>query len=526
MESLPLGNKVSTLPVDFPRRLLEGLDEGVLAVDPEGTILFCNPRFAAMLSSLPEDLLGLGLIRFLGPPDQKAFASLLRDPGEGTFRREVRMVRKDGSEVPAFLSAKPARLGGQKAYCLAAVDLSEMRRAESVSRITEEQSRQSQKMEAIGRLASGVAHDFNNFLTAINGFSAFLLDMVEEESPLRPGLLEISRAGDRAASLTKQLLAFGRKRALAPQPVDVNGVVSEMHRMLRSLIGEDVELVLGLDPSAGSVLFNPGQMEQIILNLSLNARDAMPKGGRLAVETLNVALDPAFREVPPPEEAGAPFVRIRFADNGMGMDAEVRDRLFEPFFTTKKSGRGTGLGLSTVYSIVKQCGGHITVESEPGSGTAFQVYLPRTRTRTKGKRPLQADHQPPQYRGAETILVAEDEYSVRKLIRNLLSGNGYLVLEASDGLEALAVIREYQGPIHMLLTDVVMPNLNGRLLAEEVGRLRPDIRVLYMSGYSGDSVVRCGIMEGENPFLAKPFTPQALAKKVRERLEMPAVKQA
>jgi two-component system, cell cycle sensor histidine kinase and response regulator CckA len=508
----------------FHRQLLEAVDEGVAALSADGSVLESNPRFAAMLQLLPEDLRGFTLRPRFSAQDRSAFDSWLGETGAATLRLEVRMVRKDGSTVPVFLSVRRARLDGESALCLVAVELTGMRRAESDSRMNEEHNRQSQKMEAVGRLASGVAHDFNNFLTAINGFSAFLLDMVEEGSPLRPGLLEISRAGDRAASLTKQLLAFSRKRTLAPQTVDVNSVVSEMHRMLRRIIGEDVELVLGLEPSVGSVLFNPGQMEQIILNLSLNARDAMPRGGRLVVETQNVELDGAFREVPrqaADAQSGAPFVRLRFTDNGIGMDASVRDRLFEPFFTTKKSGRGTGLGLSTVYSIVKQNGGHIGVESEAGKGTVFQVYLPRTDSKPRGKRPVHGSIWPSEYRGTETILVAEDEYSVRKLTRHLLANNGYRVLEASDGMEALALVREYPGTIHLLITDVVMPNLNGRRLAEEIRLLRPEIRILYMSGYSGDTVVRCGIMEGEHPFLAKPFTPQALAKKVREHLGMP-----
>lgn len=527
MKELLNAVRVKALNQDFHRELTAALDEGVAALSMEGTLLYGNPRFAALLQ-VPADLLpGACMRSFFMPEDQDFLDALLADKGNATFKRETRLLRGDGSVVAVFLSARRARIGKERLVCLAAVDLTEMRRSETVSRISEEQLRQSQKMEAVGRLASGVAHDFNNFLTAINGFSAFLLDMVEEGSPLRSGLLEISRAGERAASLTKQLLTFGRKQTLAPQVVDVNEVVTEMHRMLRRLIGEDVDLVLNLDPKVGSVLFNPGQIEQIILNLSLNARDAMPKGGRLVVETLNVELDETFREAAPPGNSGdadakpgGPFLLLRFTDNGTGMDPDVRDRLFEPFFTTKKPGRGTGLGLSTVYGIVKQCGGHVGIESERGRGTVFRVYLPRTDQKQKALRQIPGSQWPEPYRGTETILVVEDEYPVRKLTRHLLAGNGYLVLEASDGMEALALIRAYPGTIHLLLTDVVMPNLNGSRLAEEVVLLRPGIRVLYMSGYTGDTVVRCGIREGEHGFLSKPFTPLALGQKVRESLDL------
>jgi two-component system, cell cycle sensor histidine kinase and response regulator CckA len=507
------------------REFMEGMSEGAAAITPEGIVLFANPPFAALLQVPADRIKGGSLRPFFAPgEDMDTFESMLSGSEKGGFKKEIHLIRMDGTLVPVFLSSRTACVGGRQALCLLAVDLSELRRVDNETRISEEQARQSQKMEAVGRLASGVAHDFNNFLTAINGFSAFLLDMVDEKSPLRSGLLEISRAGERAATLTKQLLAFGRKQALVPQVVDVNSVVSDMHRMLARLIGEDVELVLNLDPKVGSVLFNPGQMEQIILNLSLNARDAMPKGGRLSVETRNVELDAMFAENPSQggrdadEEPARPFVLLRFADNGSGMDEAVRDRIFEPFYTTKKIGRGSGLGLSTVYGIVKQSGGHIGIESERGKGTVFLVYLPRCEMKPKPNRVHKGNLWPARYRGWETVLVAEDEFSVRKMTRHLLEGNGYLVLEASDGMEALALIRAYPGPIHLLLTDVVMPNMNGNRLADEVALLHPGIRVIFMSGYTGDTMVRCGVEEGERAFLPKPFTPLALAQKVREIL--------
>lgn len=509
----------------YHRELMEGMNVAAAAITLEGAFIFVSTGFAALLQIPPERIQGGSLAPFFAPGgDQDFFGAMLAGSSMGDFKRELQFSRMDGSLIPVFLSVRRAPIGGRQALCLLAVDLSELRQAENVNRISEEQARQSQKMEAVGRLASGVAHDFNNFLTAINGFSAFLLDMVEETSPLRPGLLEISRAGERAATLTKQLLAFGRKQALIPQVVDVNAVVSDMHRMLGRLIGEDIELVLNLDPKVGAVMFNPGQMEQIILNLSLNARDAMPKGGRLMVETRNVELDGMFMEKPihadrdADMEAVRPFVLLRFADNGLGMEEGVRDRIFEPFFTTKKVGRGSGLGLSTVYGIVKQSGGHICIESERGKGTVFQVYLPRCELKPKLRRVSRGNLWPIRYRGRETVLLAEDESSVRKVTRHFLEANGYLVLEASDGLEALALIRAHPGPIHLLLSDVVMPNMNGNRLAEEVALLRPGIRVLFMSGYTGDTMVRCGVEEGVNAFLSKPFTPLALAQKVREIL--------
>jgi signal transduction histidine kinase/CheY-like chemotaxis protein len=523
------GGKAKTFHPEFHKELMAALDEGIAAVSDQGLLVDANPRFVSLLRIPPDLVPGAPMRAYFLPGDQEFFEDLLRDKGECIRKRETRLMRPDGTVVTVFLSTRRARIGREKMLCLVLVDLSELRRPESAPRPSEEQLRQGQKLETMGRLTCGVAHDFNNVLTAINGFSAFLLDMVEEESPLRPGLLEISRAGERAASLTRQLLTFSRKQGLAPQAVDVNAVVTDMHRMLRRLIGENVEIVLNLDPKVGTVLLSPGQLEQVILNLSLNARDAMPKGGRLIVETQNVELDATLR--PQPAVAGAeaasagkpalkPYLLIRFTDNGTGMDPDVRSRIFEPFFTTKTIGGGTGLGLSNVYGIVKQCGGHVAIESERGRGTVFGVYLPRTDLKARMLRRLQCSLWPEEYRGTETVLVVEDEYSVRKMTRHLLTGNGYRVLEAADGVEALALIRAYPGTIHLLLSDVVLPHLGGRRLAEEAVLLRPFIRILYMSGYTEDTVVRSGIEQGDAGFLPKPFTPLALGQKVRAVLDL------
>ncbi len=531
LDSLPSPQK----PIMLPPKILESLEEGIVSISLDGELTYANSRFSILMQTSPEDLLGQPWRSLVASGMDDAFANLKPFQLGKCAKLESRFRRKDGSEIPVYLSLTTIEIGDKSQYLAVVVDLTDMRRAEAVHKVGEDQLRQSQKMEAIGRLASGVAHDFNNFLTAINGFSAFLLDelekdkseggMTEKEGRLRSGLLEISRAGERAAGLTRQLLAFGRKQVQALQAVDVNTVVAEMHRMLGRLIGEDVELSLHLHPKVGTVNFNPGHLEQIILNLSLNARDAMPNGGRLIIETLMVRLDSDFRELPADTAVAdsgnpaKPFVLLRFGDNGIGMDDEVKLHLFEPFFTTKKRGCGTGLGLSTVYGIVKQGGGHVDIQSVKGTGSTFLVYLPASETAGKKPRKFPEISWPAQLRGKETILLAEDEYSVRKMTRELLAGNGYTVLEASDGLEALSVLGQFPGTVHLLLTDVVMPHMGGRQLADEVARLSPETRVLYISGYTGDAIVQHGVLEQDRAFLPKPFTPLGLAQKVRQQLD-------
>ncbi|MGH7206311.1 MAG: PAS domain S-box protein [Nitrospiraceae bacterium] len=391
----------------------------------------------------------------------------------------------------------------------------ERKQAENALDQAEAQLRQSQKMEAVGRLAGGVAHDFNNLLTVITGYSQLVLGRLGPTDSLRSLIEEIQRAGDRAATLTSQLLAFSRRQVLAPKTLDLNKVVGDMGGMLRRLLGEDIELLTILQPGLGIVRADPSQFEQVIMNLAVNARDAMPKGGKLILETANATLGRNPGQEPIVAEPG-PYVVLTVKDTGCGMDAEVQSHLFEPFFTTKEEGKGTGLGLSTVYGIVKQSGGSIEVHSEPGKGTSVQIYLPQIAVETKVAEPRRVPVKPPS--GSETVLLVEDEGMIRTMVGTVLRLHGYLVLEARDGPDALRVAREHAGPIHLLLTDVVMPGMSGREVAERLVSVRRDLKVLYMSGYTIEAMAHHGLSDAATEFIQKPFTPNALAQKVSEAL--------
>ncbi len=386
-------------------------------------------------------------------------------------------------------------------------------------KVKDEQLRQSQKMEAIGRLAGGVAHDFNNLLSAIIGFAELAALELPENAPQRRYLDEIRKAGDRAAALTRQLLAFSRKQVLQAEIIDVNALVTDMDKMLRRIIGEQVSLETALDPSAGLVKADRGQIEQVLMNLVINARDAMTGGGKLLIKTSNCQLDASLAQRGETVPSG-PAVMISVSDNGAGMDENVLSHIFEPFFTTKERGRGTGLGLSTVYGIVKQSGGHIWVQSHPGEGAIFRIYLPRVEEAARPKSGLR--RLPLRSRGDETVLVVEDEERVRALVKQLLAMNGYSVLEAANGSDALTVLRGHAGRINLLLTDVVMPSMGGRELVEQACALRPDLKVMYMSGYTDDQIVHTGVLDAKVPFLQKPFSPDVLALKVREVIDEPS----
>lgn len=380
----------------------------------------------------------------------------------------------------------------------------------------EEQLRQSQKMEAVGQLAGGIAHDFNNLLTAITGYSELALREVDNKSSLHGKVTEIKKAGDRAASLTRQLLAFSRKQILQAKVLDLNAVIPEMEKMLRRLIGENIVLETVLEPSLGQVKADPGQIEQIVMNLCVNARDAMPNGGRLIIETSNVSLKQAYRNRQFLIRAGN-YVMLSVSDNGCGMDAETQARIFEPFFTTKELGKGTGLGLSTVYGIVKQSEGTIWAYSEAGKGTTFKIYLPRVDEASDvANQPAESLLAPS---GHETILVVEDEDVVRALSTEVLEQHGYRVLSAANGAEGLQLCREFSGRIDLLITDVVMPRMSGRELAEQFAIIRPETRVLYMSGFTDDAIVRHGVLDDDVFFIQKPFSPAALAFKTRSVLD-------
>jgi len=385
-------------------------------------------------------------------------------------------------------------------------------------RALEQQLRQSQKMEAVGRLAGGIAHDFNNLLMVISGYSEFLLERLGPEPALRGPAQEIASAAGRASSLTRQLLAFSRKQMLAPSILDLNGVVTENLKMLTRMIGEDIDLVMIPGATLGAVRADSGQIEQVIMNLAVNARDAMPSGGKLTLETSNVTLDEEYARLHSPVQPGD-YVALAISDTGAGMDAETQSHIFEPFFTTKGP-KGTGLGLSTVYGIVKQSGGYIFVDSEPGKGTTFRIYLPRVaavgESTVHVPAPIAAAKAEP---GTETILVVEDEANLRYLARQFLEKQGYKVIEAADGAVAMQIVVAHEGVIHLLLTDVIMPGMNGRELAQRVSEMRPNVKVLYMSGYTENVIGHNGTLDAGVRLLQKPFNLRDLKDKVREVLD-------
>ena len=382
----------------------------------------------------------------------------------------------------------------------------------------EDQLRQAHKMEAIGRLAGGIAHDLSNLLTVITSHGELALEVLGTRSPVVEHIEEIRTASDCAASLTERLLAFGRRRVVQPQALDLNAVVTNMAKLLSPLTGEAIQIVPVLAPNPGSVRADPGQMEQVIMNLLLNARDAMPQGGRVGIETKGLRLDEGDARAHPPARPGE-YVMLAVSDAGRGMDKQTLSRVFEPFFTAKPQGQGTGLGLSTVYGIVQQCGGHIAVYSEPGEGSTFEVYLPKAEGAHEptDERPVTTDA----LQGAETILLVEDEEAIRRLAQLVLRRSGYAVLTAADGVEGLAVSQQHDGPIDLLLTDVILPKMNGRKLAERIGPDRPTMKVLYMSGYADDVMSQQERIDLSVDFIRKPYTPVSLAREVRRVLDAP-----
>ena len=488
------------------RMVVEQASDGIAIADQHGDCLEVNARLLEMLGYTREEFLRRNMQDLIPQGDRNIIPWSIDQVRGQIFRKELRFLRKDGT----FLEVEVSMSGLEDGRIQAIIrDVAERKRLEM-------QLRQSQKLEAVGRLAGGVAHDFNNLLTVILGHSDMVLSAMDPYDRRRRDIEDVRDAGQRAAVLTNQLLAFSRKQVLQPKIVNVSDAVASLTKMLGRLINSNIELVTRPQRDAWLTKVDPGQLDQVILNLVLNARDAMPLGGRLVLETENQKIEGQqladHPEVPPGD-----YVMLAVSDTGSGMDAETRSHLFEPFFTTKALGKGTGLGLSTVYGIVRQSGGYIWVYSEPNRGTIVKVYLPRAAGQTETNRPRN-DYQPLPL-GTETVLLAEDDERVRRLTVSVLGQLGYTVLEAADGEEALEAARQYEGEIHLLFTDIVMPKKCGNEIALEIKQDRPDIKVLFSSGYTGDVVAQQGALDPTIPFLQKPFTPRTLAVKVREALD-------
>jgi two-component system cell cycle sensor histidine kinase/response regulator CckA len=499
--------------------LIEALPLAVIALDRAGTPTMWNSAAERIFGWKAEEVLGRSYP--IVPDDRlEEHRTLFRaalERGEMVAGVETQRVRKDGSLVEVAIWSAPIRdAGGQVRISIDLyADVTERRHLE-------EQLRQAQKMDAVGRLAGGVAHDFNNLLTAIKGFGQLMLDDLEPADPLHGYAEQIQQATDRAASLTRQLLTFSRRQVLEPKVLDLNAVVANTNQLLGRLVGANIELRIVPDPLLGQVKVDPGQVEQMLMNLVVNARDAMPHGGTLTIETRNIRVNSEDARLHPGMAVGS-YAMLAVSDTGCGMDRQTQARIFEPFFTTKDQGKGTGLGLSTVYGIVKQSGGHIWVYSEPGQGSIFKVYLPRVLEQAQAPAEEELPALPVSA-GTETVLLVEDEEVVRVLARKVLQKKGYRVLEATNGADALLICRKASERIHLLLTDVVMPGMNGHELATQVVSLRPGIQVLYMSGYAEDAIVHHGVLDEGIAFLEKPLSPAGLALKLREVLDTPVEK--
>ncbi len=492
-------------------RAIEQIAEMVVVTNARGDIVYANPAFEAVTGYAHQEVLGQSprLLKS-GVQDEAFYRALWATiSGGGTWHGRMVNKKKDGTLYTAEATISPVRdaAGAITSYVAVERDI-------SARLVLEAQFLQAQRMESIGRLAGGVAHDFNNLVTVILSYTALALEQLRDGDPLKDDLLEVTGAGERAAALTRQLLAFGRKQVLQPVALDLNQVLGDMENMLRRIIGEDIELVWAPESALGVIRADPGQLEQVLMNLVVNARDAMPDGGRLTIETSNVEIDEAYVALHVAVRPG-PYVVLSVSDTGSGMDEATRTHIFDPFFTTKDKGKGTGLGLSTVQGIVAQSGGNIWVYSEPGQGTTFKVYLPRE---------LEASMVPASERlptpvrtGTETILVVEDEGALRRVARRILGAAGYTVLTASGGAEAISLCAQHD--VDLLLTDMVMPSMSGTELAQKLADTRPSLRVLYTSGYSDEGLVNQGVLEPGVHFLPKPFTAADLVRKVREVLD-------
>ncbi|MFY9843113.1 MAG: ATP-binding protein [Terriglobales bacterium] len=494
------------------RSLVMNAPYGICRCDALGILQDANPALVAMFGyGSAEEITGRHLGSLYADAQQWFQTADYFHARKEFNNLTTECIRKDGTPIVARISGRSIPNGKTgDSFEIFMEDVTE-------TRTLELQLRQAQKMEAIGRLAGGIAHDFNNLLMVISGYAEFLLERIGPDPRLRGPAQEISNATQRATSLTRQLLAFSRKQILTPKVLDLNEVVAENLKMLTRMIGEDIDLVMIPGPTLGAVRADPGQIDQVIMNLAVNARDAMPQGGKLTIETANVTLDENFARTHTPLTAGD-YIMLAISDTGVGMDNDTQSRIFEPFFTTKGA-RGTGLGLSTVYGIVKQSGGFIFVDSKPQRGTVFRAYFPRVDGREDAAAAQDSPGLPRAEHGQETILLVEDETNLRRLARHYLQTQGYKILEAEDGAAALQIVDGYQETIHLLLTDVIMPGMNGRELAAQITNLLPDVRVLYMSGYTENAIGHDGTLDAGINLLQKPFSLPALKDRVRELLD-------
>lgn len=502
--------------------LFENAAQGIVSINASGRIRSVNGMAQRLFGYTRQELVGQP-IECLLPEDVADKHRLHRrdyfdDPHSRPMGLGIELVgrRKDGSEFPVEVSLSHISTKNGPVAVAFVIDITERKRAENEKERLEHRLEHATKMEAVGRLAGGIAHDFNNLLTALSGFAEIVLDELPESHPLYEGAKETFKTCQRSTSLVRRLLALSRRQVLQPEVLDLNAKISEIEKMLRSVLGEDIDLVVRLDPDLGFAKLDHSQMEQVILNLVVNARDAMPTGGRLAISTVNVDVDDAIVDQHIGIKRG-PYVLVTVSDTGHGMDQETLEHIFEPFFTTKEKGKGTGLGLATVYGIVNQSEGYIWAYSEPRQGTTFKIYLPRVSREGQPERsvPTAADER----KGSETVLVVEDENTVRLVAVGNLKRAGYKVLAASNAEGALQIAEAHTGPIHLVLTDVLMPGMNGPALVDKLTQKLPDIRVLFMSGHADDALLHHGVLEGGAAFLEKPFTREELTRRVRKILD-------
>jgi PAS domain S-box-containing protein len=484
----------------------------------DGRIQEINACFTRLTGHPAGEALGkttLELGMWAAPEDRTRYLERLRADGRAAGQ-EFELCTKSGERRSALVSGEVIEVNGEPCALSVIRDITESKQQGIERRRLQDQLLQSIKMESLGRLAGGIAHDFNNLLTAIMGNASLALLDLDEKNPVAAQLRDVNQAAERASALTRQLLAFSRRQIIEPKPLSLNDLINNLNKLMIRVIGEDVELRVRLDAEPSTVLIDPGQFEQVLINLAVNARDAMPDGGELGFETANAVLDEEYCSAHPPVRPGR-FVMLTVRDTGHGMSDAVRQRIFEPFFTTKEQGRGTGLGLAMVFGAVTQAEGTVEVDSEPGKGTTFKVYLPQVEAPAEAIAPADASGRPE--RGTETILVVEDDPAVLQLVRSTLRRLGYTVLEAQNGAAAIELAGRAAGPIHLLLTDVVLPGMNGRELAERLLTTRPEMRVLYTSGYTEDVIVHRGVVDAGVSFIGKPHTPRALARKIRQVLE-------